>query len=250
MTRQTKRDRERAQLDFMIEKLGLDVVRVTPGEPPAPDFLLELRDGAKIAVELTEARESYIAEGTGALKRLRSAVLKLLGTRGVTAAVRAHLRLREETAAFLNSDAKLLHRVAEQVVAFVEPHVQQVAAGPSRPFTEEDLRAAGVECLRGLLLQPFAKLDVSTGTIGPGQRSTTIQAAIDRKASKLENYRAEVAGAATWLLIVGGAGRGASVDAWEADGTFVSPFDRTIFVELYEGKCVVLTTTKPTDGGT
>jgi hypothetical protein len=47
------------------------------------------------------------------------------------------------------------------------------------------------------------------------------------------------------LLVVAGMGLSASIDTHEPVGEFVSPFDRTIFVDAYEGKCLVLDTRPP-----
>ena len=38
---------------------------------------------------------------------------------------------------------------------------------------------------------------------------------------------------------------GGSLDISAAEGEFVSPFDKTIFLELYQGKAVVLHTRSP-----
>jgi hypothetical protein len=57
MTRQAAIDQEREQLELMIQLLALDV----DGEPikrERPDFLLTLRDGRSVGVELVRALDS------------------------------------------------------------------------------------------------------------------------------------------------------------------------------------------------
>lgn len=43
-----------------------------------------------------------------------------------------------------------------------------------------------------------------------------------------------------WLLVVGSTTAGGTLDISDADGEFTSPFDRTLFVECFEDKCVEL----------
>jgi CO dehydrogenase/acetyl-CoA synthase gamma subunit (corrinoid Fe-S protein) len=65
-----------------------------------------------------------------------------------------------------------------------------------------------------------------------------IQAAIDHKS--IADY--SMPGAESWLLVVGSAGTGGTLDTSDARGQFTSPFVKTVFLECFSGDCVVLQT--------
>ena len=49
-----------------------------------------------------------------------------------------------------------------------------------------------------------------------------------------------------WLLVVGSTGTGGALFLDDAQGrTFTSPFEKTIFLECYEGRCTWLNTSPP-----
>ena len=81
---------------------------------------------------------------------------------------------------------------------------------------------------------------------GPGNMKdhTLVQNAIDDKAELLSTYRTDVD--EHWLLVVGSERTGGSLFVEQvAHVAFASPFARTLFLELFERKCVVLTMTQP-----
>lgn len=79
---------------------------------------------------------------------------------------------------------------------------------------------------------------------GNGQSSDIVQGAIDGKVDRLADYR-RCGADELWLLVVGSAGDGGAlfVDDVE-DVVFTSPYDKTIFLELFEQRCIVLNTTQ------
>lgn len=78
---------------------------------------------------------------------------------------------------------------------------------------------------------------------GEGQRSDIVQEAINSKAGDLPVYR-QCGADEIWLLIVGSAGTGGALFIEDVeDYMFTSPYDRTVFLELFEGRCMVLNTT-------
>ena len=48
-----------------------------------------------------------------------------------------------------------------------------------------------------------------------------------------------------WLLVVGSAGDGGTLDISDAEGEFTSLFDRTFFLETFQDECVELMTLRP-----
>ncbi len=70
-----------------------------------------------------------------------------------------------------------------------------------------------------------------------------IQRAIDLKVAKLGTYRA-LGADEYWLLVVGGRVLSGYVTADDARcAVFESPFDRSVFLDLEDGACVILETT-------
>ena len=61
-----------------------------------------------------------------------------------------------------------------------------------------------------------------------GQPASIIQESIDEKASLLTEYRTS-GYEEQWLLVVGSATEGGTLDIRDAKGEFTSPFDRTFF---------------------
>jgi hypothetical protein len=72
-----------------------------------------------------------------------------------------------------------------------------------------------------------------------GSKRRLIEDAIRNKEQKLPDYRA-CGAAEIWLLVVGSAGNGGAIDIHDARGAFSSTFDKLIFLELFEERCVVL----------
>ena len=78
---------------------------------------------------------------------------------------------------------------------------------------------------------------------GSGQRPDIVQDAINSKVGDLPVYRQCGAGE-IWLLVIGSAGTGGALFIDDVDDrVFMSPYDQTIFLELFEGRCMVLNTT-------
>jgi hypothetical protein len=263
MTRPTAIDQEREQLDAMIRLLGLEV----DGEPTkreSPDFLIKLRDGRNIGVELVRALNEQIASGRGTRSRIKRQVHVALQSAGINAWV--HVRLNENTAGYLNGEADALRR---EIAAIVELARTTMSGAPeSRWYNFEwidheydalfgdddsadaeddvqDLEGTGVQHADAVGIHPRDEPLVTWSIFGGGQRPSIVQDAIDDKAENLDVYR-QCGADEIWLLVIGSAGTGGALFIDDVDGrVLTSPYDRTIFLELYEGRCMVLNTTPP-----
>jgi hypothetical protein len=261
MTRTALATEERDQLDAMLLLLGLGI----EGEPvkgESPDFLFTLKDGRTIGLEVVRALDEYIASGRGARSRIKREVLARLKTAGIDAWV--NVRLREQTAGFLNRDASALGREIDAIVALARKtvssapesrwyyfewidHEFEAAMGHRRHGQDaaEDLTGTGIEYADTVMIYPGKEPTVTWSTFGDGQRAYIVQKAIDDKSAKLPTYRSRGAGE-IWLLVVGSSGTGGALFVSDVeDVVFVSPFDKTLFLEQFEGKCAVLKTTPP-----
>jgi hypothetical protein len=263
MTRSTAVAEERGQVEAMIRLLGLQVEDgPTKLTPPAPDFRLKLRDGRTVGVEVTRALDERIASGRGAVSHIERRVENELSREGLSAWV--VVGLREEAAAYLNDHPKDFNREVNAIVALVRKtvdlsskprgtrferidHEFERLMGRRRRGQEdvEDLRGSGVEVIDSVLIGPSNAPLVSVSTVGNGQRANIVQAAIDAKAADLPRYR-QCGASEIWLLVVGSARTGGSLFVSDVeDLTFSSQYDQTIFLELFEGRCIDLRTTKP-----
>jgi hypothetical protein len=247
MTRRAQDDEERAALDLMIEKLGLLVAgEPKRGKPPAPDFELHLSDGRVLAIEHTDVRDENLAPVSATVKRWKQATKEHLAKLGASVWVIA--TFDEGAAAMMenreNRKRKALRREAELIAKLAAEDAPSVPKGGFTQHDLPDLEARGIEFAFQVQVLRYNGRLATWSTRGRGQRRHLIQEAITAKADKLPAYRAAApAGAEVWLMAVAGSGgHGSAVDAFEAEGTFVSPFDTTVFVEMYEGKCVVLAT--------
>lgn len=116
--------------------------------------------------------------------------------------------------------------------------------GKDISYESDELRRFGLDGMDRIRLHlhdaPGAGVNRSSG----GEPRSIIQEAIDRKAEKLAQYRASFG--AMWLLVVGSAGNGGTLDRSDFEGhTYASPFDRTFGYEAFEGIAVELKTEPP-----
>ena len=87
-----------------------------------------------------------------------------------------------------------------------------------------DLDGRGIEFATAVMVRPDDEPNVGRSGSSWGQPPSIIQDAIDKKASKLEGgagYDAQ------WLLVVGSAATGGTLDISAADGHFASLYDRS-----------------------
>ena len=263
MTRAEAKADELQDLRDVIALLPLDVV----GEPVAdeqPDFQFVLADGRRIGLEHTRAVNEEVARGRGVTGRMAMRVTQGLADAGINAHV--NFTLPEGAAAALHSMrreltaeiAALVNLARDALAQPFEGHWQRyqllddiindegevVWRDPARARGVQDLRGTGVEFCSSVMVgasdTPFA----GCNTTSFGERANVIQDAIDDKSAKLADYR-KSGDNEYWLLVVGSTGPGSSLDVYEARGEFESPFDRTIFLERFERKCIRLRTRPP-----
>jgi hypothetical protein len=142
----------------------------------------------------------------------------------------------------LEDDPDSLH-IYEPLRADLDCGGGVVYRDPRRRRGIRDLRGRGTNYVTAVSVRPLDKIWIGWGAPGSMQRAPLIQKAIDAKAGDLNGYR--LTGYEHWLLVVGSAGPGGSLDMYEAEGEFVSPFDQTVFLELFDGECAYLNTRPP-----
>jgi hypothetical protein len=260
VTRQTTIDQERNQLDAMIRLLSLEV----DGEPTKrerPDFLIKLLNGRTVGIEIVRAINEHLATGRGARARIKRNVRAGLQAAGINAWV--SVRLHENTAAALNGDPAALNREVEAIVELTRSTMTGKPASRWHVFEwidhryEElmgrrryrqravsDLERTGIEHADAIGIHPHDEPLVTWSVHGSGQDSNIVQHAIDSKAADLPAYR-QCGAEEIWLLVVGSVGTGSALFIEDVeDNVFASPYDRTIFLELFEGRCIILNTTR------
>ncbi len=227
------------------------------GEPikrESPDFVIKLRDGRSVGVEVVRALDEQLARGRGTRTRIKRQLRDALTKRGINAWV--NVSLTEGMAGYLNGEPELLRRELDAIAALAGDVAGKLGETwlyykrTSAEFDElgEDeasLEGTGVGYVRSVAFLAHEEPLVSWSTSGAGQPPSIVQDAIDDKAEKLVTYQ-QCGADEVWLLVVGSSGTGGALFVDDVEGrTFTSPYDRTLFLELYEGKCVALDTTPP-----
>ncbi|HEU4734683.1 MAG TPA: hypothetical protein VFT22_42625 [Kofleriaceae bacterium] len=105
-----------------------------------------------------------------------------------------------------------------------------------------DLQHTGIERVDAISVYPNDDVQVTLFPQGDVQGTDIVQNAINSKIDRLSRYR-QCKAKEVWLLVIGSAGTGGAmlVDVVD-ENEFVSPYDKTIFLELFEERCVVLNT--------
>jgi len=106
-----------------------------------------------------------------------------------------------------------------------------------------ELSGTGIQHLDAIGIYPGTEARVTWSGLSNGQHSNIVQEAIDGKADDLSIYR-QCGADEIWLLIIGSTGTGGAlfIDDVE-DVAFRSAYDKTIFLELFERRCMILDTT-------
>jgi hypothetical protein len=228
MTRDADKQREREFLRRTFEELGISFT--ITAEPEPPDFVLEI-DGASVAVEVTQARNQAAAAGKGVLKRLKEGLRDGLRARGLNYEIFVALTSPEMVE--LTRKKKLLSAHLATLIGLCES-----AGSKEAVYERKELTVLGLSHFAKIAITPGSEPEIGWVIRGGKEGPTLIQAAIDSKRSKIEVYRK--AAPTVWLLVVGSLGIGGTLDAHDARGPFLSPFDRTLFFEAYEGITVDL----------
>lgn len=262
MTRPQDKAKERLYAEDMIRLLQLGVVGA-PVERERPDFCLALADGRLAGLEVVRAVDEGIAAGLGAKRKMKARVTAGL----IAAGANAHVNFSiSDGAAGVIAAHNMKVKLASEIDALVRLAVNALTATPSadspwrryqwfedivddtgfvcwrdpdRDRGSEGLEGSGVEFCTAVMVRRHSEpLTTASGT-SFGQPASIIQDSIDEKASLLPEYR-KTGYDVQWLLVVGSATAGGTLDISDAEGEFTSPFDRTFFIERFEGKCVEL----------
>jgi hypothetical protein len=258
-------DEERGQLDAMIELLKLEVNDIVKRE--SPDFVITFGDGRQIGVEVVRALNEAVARGRGAVARIKRTLREALESTDTRAWV--SVSLNENTASFLNGDSKALRAEVAAIAAlardvadrdceaqwynyeWVDHSYDELEDLVGHPVTYgrdpdvRDLKGTGVKHVEAIGIHPQKEPKVFVSGQGRGQHRRIVQEAIDSKCADLPTYR-QCRADEIWLLVIGSAGTGGSLFVDDVEGVqFTSPYDRTVFLEQFEGRCVYLDTLPP-----
>lgn len=263
MTRPQDKAKELSYAQDMIRLLPRLGVVDDPVERERPDFCLTLADGRRAGLEVVRAVDEGIAAGRGAKKKMKARVTAGLNAAGANAHINFSI---SDGAVGVLAAHSMKVQLATEIDALVKLTINALAAkpkgdspwrryqwfedivddtgfvcwrDPDRDRGADDLEGSGVEFCTAVMVRPYKEpLTTASGT-SFGQPASIIQAALDEKASLLPEYR-KSGYDVQWLLVVGSTTDGGTLDISDAEGEFTSPFDRTFFVERFEGKCVEL----------
>lgn len=236
-----KKEREvLAVREALVRVLGV-VGDVPVRSHEGPDAIATLPELGEVGVEVVEPVDQGVASGMAGLERIGDKLLARLNEAGHR--VEVHLRTGGGFIAMLN-DGKTLRRHVDGLDALVTEHVE--ASRTRGTYRREGLRKHGLDRLTRVTVGPAETPTVYTGAgvIGNGVLvSDAVQGAINAKNAKVDRYRAEMAHRPLWLLVLaGGSFAGGSVSEFVRGATYVSAFDRTLFMNAYDGAAFELST--------
>ena len=285
MTRPEIKTAELVHAEALVRHMPELGVVGEPEPRERPDFRLALVNGRTVGLEHVRAVDRTIAAGSGAVDKITERVLSGLVTAGVNAsvvvsisdgaaAVLATKEMKPQLAAEVAAIVRLAtialgdapstngrierRRAARGLEKLTSPwrRYERFEADitlddgtlcwrdPQREDGSYDLDGRGIEFATAVMVRPHDTPNVGRSGSGWGQPPSIIQDAIDKKAAKLDDYRA--AGYdEQWLLVVGSAATGGTLDISAANGNFSSPYDRTFFLETFADECVQLATRPP-----
>jgi hypothetical protein len=265
MTTQRVIAQERAYVDEMITLLGLDLGESPiKQEPPRPDYWFRLGSGRRIAVEVTRAIDQDVQAGNaGARQRLKKLIKDELVAQNIAAFVYLSIPIGiasalEEEPGTVKANATAIVQLAREVIESgvgpdetrhfedIDPDDESerffVRSHRRKKNIAGDLSSRGIKYIDWIQISRSDEALVGSGGGGMGYGPSLIQGAIDAKREKYDGY--DVSNADEfWLLVVGSTGSGSALDVRVTENrTFSSPFAKTVFLELFEGKCVALAT--------
>ncbi len=245
MTRVAAKELERAQLDAMIERLPVDgVATIEDGE--SPDFTLTFTNGRRVGVEAVRALNPSVASGAGVRARLRNKIVAELKKRGVPALV--GLSIPTSLLGALNKRPDLVRGNIERIIDLACKEIPADAGhweefGTDYSSDPGSLESVGIHWMRRVSIarSSDSEPEVLITSSGDMESPSLVQDAIACKNELLPDYRTDVD--EQWLLVVGSERTGGSLYTDQVEGLrFVSAFERTIFLELFEGRCIELAT--------
>lgn len=267
MTTLDAKREERAHVIEAISLLGVQVIGELR-DHERPDFRFVLADGRRVGLEHTRAVNESLADGSGVKDRFSNRIQQSLEKAGVTGHV--NISLSEGAAATLARSPARFRSEASSIVELAKQALTQplgnepwrvykrfefdivaddgvvVWRDPDRDRGAGDLDVYGVRFSSMVMVRPYDRVLVTCSKRAWPQGPGLVQDAIDEKADLLDIYR-QSGDDEYWILVVGSDPNvnGSSLAIDHVLGEFVSPFDRTLFLEHWEGRCIDLKTTRP-----
>jgi hypothetical protein len=274
---------ERRYVDRMVRRLSLPLIgEPVKMPPPQADFRLELRRGdgttQRIALEVVRAVNQDLARGHGVPQSLKRRVLELLSAAQLPASVT--MSLSEGAAALIGQLGRTerpaaVEREAVAVLELVRGAVAMLATTEGLPQRFEwlddsdestdfpvelrrkpdpnvlELAGRGIEYLTYVVVRTAREPKVYMNGGAGAQPASIVEAAIEKKRSKIVGYRRAAIADEYWLLVVGSSWPGGALDMGRVNGgRYSSPFDKTIFLELHDDECKIIARSDLTVGST
>ena len=231
MTRDSKKRRERAALDFLIDQVDLGISVSEVVERESPDFLVRGADGSTFGVEVVELADGGLAAGMAGYRRLKAELEARMKAEDLNVLV--SLRTRGGFLPRLN-EGPVTRSHVDGLYQLVAAHV--AADEGERAYERDELRPRGIDWIVRVGIYPSGEPAVMANaqTVGFGLPSH-VQKHVDAKNAKVETYRENVDGP-VWLLLLGGVRFASGV--WSElirDRRLESDFDRVFYVDAYDG---------------
>lgn len=188
------------------------------------------------------ATDPAIAPGRNGDARFANKIEHLL-KKGGDPRVLATIAMHEASVVRLNTDSKELCAEAQRIADLVRETAPTVTCGHLREITASELSNRGIQSAYLLTIGRDNETAVCVLTNIAGQNACGIQNAINGKNQKIDEYRRNAQAAKVWLLVVADGELGGVQFVRRVERqTYQSCFDRTLFLEAYEGRCFDLQT--------
>lgn len=241
VTRPEQDEDERDFIAEMVQRLRLDLEQdFVQMKPPKPDAELRVRGVGIVGIEVIEAHSQKLSEMWNRARRIvEERINEELHAQGVQASV--VFKLDDGDASVLLAARR---RVLDETARSVAEFARDVVSGAEPWFSKSRAQQRGIKHVKLIRVEAASRLVAGAAcvTVAPPLGPGVIQAAIMKKGKKLTGYRQSFPASKYWLLIVGGLPVSGYVTAADAVlERFVSPFDKTVFLDR-GSRCIVLDT--------
>lgn len=242
MTRREQDQDERAFIAEMVQRLGLDLeCDFVQMKPPKPDAELRVREVGTVGLEVIEAHSQKLSEMWNSTSRIvEQRINEELRAQSLQASV--GFKLDDGDASVLLAARR---RGLDETARLIAEFAKDALSGAEPWFSKARAQQRGIKHVKLISVEQAASPLVAGAvcvTVAPPLGPGVIQAAIMKKGKKLAGYRQSFPASEYWLLIVGGLPVSGYVTAADAASErFVSPFDKTVFLDR-GSQCIDLDT--------
>ena len=235
MTNHARKELERRHLEAFLRITGLDSEVDSVVDTERPDFLVTMRSGKCIGVEHTQPRDEVHAAHEGLLGPLTKSLEVGLERENLNLWV--HLTLPLQRAHSLALEPRSLQLLGKELLTLLCRARVAVRAS----WTEYSAEALAVhpdfEGIAEVHVSEGSRPIVTWGSQTLSERLGILQAAIQSKTEKLDDYRNNTSADEFWLLVVSGPGLGCMPSILATDFMYNNGYQEMYLTDEFEQHC-------------